>query len=208
MARMRRDPADRGATALAEDGGFLRRWSRRKVEAREGEAGTGDARDPVAAAELASAAPAAAPSPPARQTEADAETDRPALPDIESLTEQSDFSVFMGDGVPPHLRTRALQKLWHLDPAFSEMDGLRDYADDYSDRAVATGVVRTLYKVGRGFMRDVEAVEDDAEAPGGPVANGDAKAEPAEAAASPPADEELAEDPPGADSGGDSDSKA
>jgi hypothetical protein len=88
------------------------------------------------------------------------------------------------------------------------MDGLRDYADDYSDRAVATGVVRTLYKVGRGFMRDVEAVEDDAEAPGAPVANGDAKAEPAEAAASPPADEELAEDPPGADGGDDSDSKA
>jgi hypothetical protein len=190
---------------LAEDGSFLRRWSRRKVEARDGEAGAGDIRETAAASEIASAAPV----PPARQAEADAETDRPALPDIESLTEQSDFSVFMRDDVPPDLRTRALQKLWRLDPAFSEMDGLRDYADDYSDRAVATGVVRTLYKVGRGFMRDAESDEDVAAAeaisahdPDLPVRGGE-EAEPADAPASPPTDEESGDDP--ADTGSDVD---
>jgi hypothetical protein len=202
---------------LAEDGSFLRRWSRRKVEARDDKAGAGDVHEPAAAAEMASAAPAAAPSPPARQSdaEADRETGRTALPDIESLTEQSDFSVFMGDGVPPDLRTRALQKLWRLDPAFSEMDGLRDYADDYSDRAVATGVVRTLYKVGRGFMRDAEADEDDAAAPEAIAArdpdtpaHSGAETTPADAAESLPADEDSGEDPAGAGGGDGSDSKA
>jgi hypothetical protein len=92
------------------------------------------------------------------------------------------------------------------------MDGLRDYADDYSDRAVATGVIRTLYKVGRGFMRDVEADKDDAAAeaisahdPDLPVRAGE-NAEPADATASPPTDEESDDDP--ADTGGDGDPKS
>jgi hypothetical protein len=141
---------------LAEDEGFLKRWSRRKVEARQGE--------PAAPAPDL---PQAEPSAPIRRAraEADAAATLPALPDIESLTPQSDFSVFMQDGVPSDTRTRALQKLWRLDPAFGEMDDLRDYSDDYTDQAVATGAVRTLYKIGRGFL-DEEKEEEAAAAPG------------------------------------------
>ena len=52
------------------------------------------------------------------------------LPSIESLDEDSDFSVFMQQGVPDDLRQLALRKLWRICP--DEIDGLDDYDEDYS----------------------------------------------------------------------------
>lgn len=54
------------------------------------------------------------------------------LPSIDSLTADSDFSVFMQSGVPAGLRIQALRKLWASDPALNEGDDLSDYGDDYS----------------------------------------------------------------------------
>ncbi len=54
------------------------------------------------------------------------------LPSIDSLTADSDFSVFMRSGVPAGLRIQALRKLWASDPALNEGDDLSDYGDDYS----------------------------------------------------------------------------
>ena len=54
------------------------------------------------------------------------------LPDIGSLTAESDFSLFMAQGVPAELRRRALRKLWSLDPQFLAADGLGDYVEDYT----------------------------------------------------------------------------
>lgn len=54
------------------------------------------------------------------------------LPSIDSLTADSDFSVFMQSGVPAGLRIQALRKLWASDPAIVEGDDLSDYGDDYS----------------------------------------------------------------------------
>ncbi len=57
--------------------------------------------------------------------------DEMKLPDINTLKEESDFSVFMSDGVPDKLRRLALRKLWASNPLFGIRDGLNDYDEDF-----------------------------------------------------------------------------
>jgi len=97
---------------------FLSRWSRRK---------------------RASADAAPAPKLPAQ-----AEGPPPELPPIDSLTPESDFSAFMHKQVDEKLRRAALAKLFS-DPAFNVVDGLDDYAEDYTQlETLADGVAATL----------------------------------------------------------------
>jgi hypothetical protein len=54
-----------------------------------------------------------------------------ALPDVDSLTFDSDFTVFMTGKVDESVKRAALRTLLH-DPRFNVMDGLDVYIDDYS----------------------------------------------------------------------------
>jgi len=85
---------------------FLSRWSRRK-------------RDAAAQAESAPA------------TKAEAAAEAPPLPPLEQLTPDSDFSAFMHAKVDDRLRRAALKKLF-ADPRFNVVDGLDDYAEDFT----------------------------------------------------------------------------
>jgi hypothetical protein len=149
------------------EGVSLRRWSQRKhAAARDGHVNA-DARRPDAApatrrverdesaAALADAAPRAAaqpvraearalpPSTGALPAAAGAES-KPALPPVESLTVDSDFTAFMQAGVDENVRRSALRKLLR-DPRFNVMDGLDTYIDDYSiPSPIEPEVVRTL----------------------------------------------------------------
>jgi hypothetical protein len=96
---------------------FLSRWSRRKVEARQGSADV-----PVEGA-----VPAPSPPVPAAAEAAPAEP----LPAIESLTPESDFLPFLKPGVDEDLKRQALRTLFR-DPQFNIMDGLDIYTGDYS----------------------------------------------------------------------------
>ena len=135
---------------------FLQRWARRKAEATAPDEKPAEA--PVETASLDNPPPA-----PLHDETETAEIDPATLPDIDSLTEASDFSVFMQDGVPEALRTRALRRLWQVDPTFAHIDGLVEYGDDFTDVGVAAGAVSTLYKVGKGMLADI-ANEPDADA--------------------------------------------
>lgn len=117
-------------------GGFLDRWSRRKL-ASAGKAlladapVTGEASAPVAQDVRVPAGPRPAPA-----AEAGVETAAPSaveaqLPAVEGLTLASDFTAFLKDEVSEALRRKALQKLF-ADPHFNRMDGLDIYIDDYS----------------------------------------------------------------------------
>jgi len=86
----------------------LARWSRRKLEA---------ATKPVVPAPAPAATPFAAAA--------------PELPPIDSLSFDSDFSVFLRPGVDGELKQAALKKLFR-DPRFNVMDGLDTYIDDYT----------------------------------------------------------------------------
>jgi len=100
------------------DDTFLSRWSKRKHATNRGETPTEPA-PPVPAAALpeGGAVPAAPVEPP--------------LPDVASLTPESDFTGFMREGVPESLKREALKTLFQ-DPRFNVMDGLDVYIDDFS----------------------------------------------------------------------------
>lgn len=86
------------------------------------------------------------------------------LPDISTMTEEMDFTVFLKDGVPEDLRNRALRHLWRLNPVFANVDGLNDYDLDYTDAAMAVkGVLKTLHQIGKG-MPGPEPKEEEEEA--------------------------------------------
>lgn len=81
--------------------GFLARWSRLK---------RGAAREPEA--------------PPEAVPEAEDEPfDLSLLPDLASLTAESDVSLFLHQAVPEALRHAALRRIWLLDPAIRDFVG-------------------------------------------------------------------------------------
>jgi len=148
----------------APDEPFLQRWARRKAEAAA----------PVADSEVPDVETASvddAPPVPARTGDEDdaSAIDLSTLSDIDSLDETSDFSIFMQDGVPDALRTRALNRLWRLDPTFGHVDGLLDYAEDFTGTGLVAEAVNTVYKVGKGML---PGDEDEAEADADVAAGG------------------------------------
>jgi len=160
---------------MADAEGFVKRWSRRKSAARE-QARAAE-REPARETEPqgADAAPAPAaqgPAPPAEapgRRDPEAPVDLDSLPDIESLTYESDYTVFMRKGVPAELRKRALERLWRSDPVLANLDGLVEYGEDYTKIGTVKSVVRSAYQVGRGMLHDraIKSAEQTAE-PGGP----------------------------------------
>lgn len=93
-----------------------------------------------------SAAPDGVPSTPAaRPGAANAATSvDAALPSLESLTIDSDYSPFMQPGVDENVKRSALRKLLRH-PRFNVMDGLDVYIDDYSlPSPIEPALVRTL----------------------------------------------------------------
>ena len=143
---------DRPARAADTDEGFLRRWARRKADARGAPAAA-----PMAAEEPGPAEIAPVPRQGAQEQDA-AAVDPQDLPDIESLDASSDFTVFMRPGVPAHLRAMALRKLWRSDPIFSKLDGLVEYGEDYTIPSWPKGVIATTYRIGRGFVNELETL--------------------------------------------------
>lgn len=148
--------------------GFLSRWSKRKAELRQQEQ-----KQPVADS---------APSP-----EAEEEIDLAALPSIDSLTTDSDFSLFLRKGVPLALRNAALRKLWLIEPSVVNYKALVEYnwdftAPGYGELLPTDNVAEMAKQVFSGFsqMQQPEAAE--------PAKTEDASSEPQQVL---PAAEEL-----------------
>lgn len=78
------------------------------------------------------------------------------LPDPDDMKEGDDFSAFMNDMVPARLKTRALRKLWRLNPILANVDGLVDYGEDFTDAAMVFENMQTTYQVGKGMMAHVK----------------------------------------------------
>lgn len=101
---------------------FLRRWSRRKQEARS----TEQARPPLPA-EAAGAPPTAA------EAASEPEIDLSKLPSLDSITAASDITEFLRKGIPPELSRAALRRAWAADPAIRDFVGLAENAWDFTD---------------------------------------------------------------------------
>ena len=157
--------------------GFLGRWSRRKLDVKEGRAveaerevapppqpspGGGGSNPPVDAASFPPGADGAASFPPppgegqgqgggappaAGAAGARAREATPTLEDTHSLTLESDFTRFVRADVPPEVRNAAVKKLF-ADPHFNVMDGLDTYIDDYGKPdPLPESVIRQLASV-------------------------------------------------------------
>ena len=138
-----------------EDEGPLARWSRLKRRSSSAGSGRRGAAAPVTVANVDPGFPAAsvpgetsrvsprlrdAGDAPAGGVPAVAPgEDTPAgedaakdLPPIDGLDKDSDYTPFLGDGVPEKLARAAMRKLWRSDPIFAFRDGLDDYDEDYT----------------------------------------------------------------------------
>ncbi len=85
------------------------------------------------------------------------------LPDPDTLGEGDDFKAFMGDAIPARLKTRALRKLWTVNPLLANIDGLVDYGEDFTDAAMCVENMQSAYQVGKGMMAHVEELARQAE---------------------------------------------
>jgi hypothetical protein len=111
------------------EGGFIARWSRRKREA------AAEPDPPVAeSAPVPDAPPAPEPEAarPACTIPNLPEIDLASLPPIETLTAESDFSLFLRPGIPATLRSAALRRMWSLDPAIRDYIGPVEYQWDFN----------------------------------------------------------------------------
>lgn len=129
---MRKENADSSTDSAAPEGdaeeSFLGRWSRRKQRARSGQDAPPE------------------PTPPEGTVTPDG--DKPAervltdedMPPLDSLDEDSDYSEFLSPGVSESLRNAALRKMF-LSPKFNVVDGLDDYADDFTKFAPLGDIV-------------------------------------------------------------------
>jgi hypothetical protein len=159
----------------------LSRWSQRKLAARRGDA----VDEPVAEAPSVEA-PAAAPEPAAPAAEPEAEAQTPALPSIDELDAQSDYTVFLNKNVPEALRRAALRKLWASDPVLANLDGLNDYDEDYHLVDTTITAAQTAYRAGRGYIEEaakkLQRVDEAIGGTGGASADSQGKAAPTGAA--------------------------
>ncbi|MEW5961932.1 MAG: DUF3306 domain-containing protein [Pseudomonadota bacterium] len=146
---------------------FVGRWARLKRQARTGEAEPAageDLREGTIAGDGAESGVAALRPPADDAPECPRPLTREDFADIDfdALDFNSDYRRFMAAGVPDDVRNEALRKLWASDPVLTMHDGLDDYCGDYTDAAtVPAGIVKTAYRVGKGFLSDAELAEWD-----------------------------------------------
>ncbi len=172
--------------------GFLSRWSRRKrgVEAEDTPV---EAPPPVAA----EAAPPPAPEP---------EFDLSRLPPLDSLTAESDFSVFLRPGVPAAIRGAALRKAWVADPLIRDYVSSLDYGWDFNAPASMPGFSLELGETGerlRKLVAQAVGERDEEEEGAPPVSVALVEEPPAPLVAEAPMAELSAPEPPPAASEGD-----
>ena len=86
------------------------------------------------------------------------------LPDPEMLESPEAVREFMASALPQRLKTRALRRLWRLNPVLANLDGLVEYGEDYTDAANVVENLQTAYQVGKGMLRHVEEMARQTEA--------------------------------------------
>lgn len=156
-----------------DDEPFLNRWSRRKSAVREEARPGNDGDDSLPVPDNA---PANVPDNVMETVQETGDGDDPAvrdLPDPATLTKDSDYTVFMREGVPKALRRQALKALWRSDPVLANLDGLNDYDEDFRAAHLAVGAVTSSWKVGRGYADPEPEPKPELEAETGAQAEAD-----------------------------------
>lgn len=179
-----------------QDKGFVQRWSRLKQQARKEQQPAKEA--------AAVTVPSPAEAPPTEDKKGKKKEEKPFdladLPPIESLTKESDYSLFLRPEVPEELRQKALRRLWATDPVLSAPDLFDMHNLDYNAVPTFPEGVKTLYRVGRGVIDALEADAEEAATKKSKVASDHAAASAEsgdEDVAAKPTDAALQQDNPG-----------
>ena len=109
---------------------FLRRWSRRKQEAKSAE-------PPPLTPSAAEAKDATTTGSPEKGPEP--EIDLSKLPPIDSITAATDITAFLRENIPAELARAALRRAWAADPAIRDFVGLAENAWDFTDPSAMPG---------------------------------------------------------------------
>jgi uncharacterized protein DUF3306 len=109
---------------------FLARWSRRKQDAKTGQA--------ELTREEAAEAHAAVPDPAVAEA-VSPETELPKLPPLESIDAATDITAFLRKGIPQELSRAALRRAWSADPTIRDFVGLAENAWDFNDPNAMAG---------------------------------------------------------------------
>jgi Protein of unknown function (DUF3306) len=107
---------------------FLRRWSRRKHEAKAS----------VTLPETAMHEDVQSVPPPAAKDEG-SDFDLSSLPSIDSITSATEIQAFLRKGIPRELMRAALRRAWSADPAIRDFVGLAENAWDFNDPTAMPG---------------------------------------------------------------------
>lgn len=75
------------------------------------------------------------------------------LPDPDGCDDPAVLRKFMSDTVPQRLKTRALRRMWRLNPMLANLDGLVDYGEDFTDASTVVENLATTYQVGKGMLK-------------------------------------------------------
>ncbi|WP_136441728.1 DUF3306 domain-containing protein [Pacificoceanicola onchidii] len=85
------------------------------------------------------------------------------LPEPEQLDSAEAVREFLQSALPQRLKTRALRRLWGLNPVLANLDGLVDYGEDFTDAATVVENMQTVYQVGKGMFDKFADLEEDTE---------------------------------------------
>ena len=168
--------------------GFLSRWSRRKVQVREGVALPPEALPEPAPVRAEASIPQPERELESVQVQAPSPPPPPTLDDVAQLQLSSDFRRFVASDVTPEVKNAAMKKLFS-DPQFNVMDGLDTYIDDYGKPdPIPMSMLRQMVQ---SRMLGLFADEEEKDAAGAPAAraspDGAAAPEPAQSGTEDPA---------------------
>lgn len=85
------------------------------------------------------------------------------LAEPETLESPEQVREFLSSALPQRLKTRALRRLWRLNPVLANVDGLVDYGEDFTDSATVIENLQTTYQVGKGMLKHVQEMARQAE---------------------------------------------
>lgn len=171
----------------ASETGFFDRWSRRKAGRRQGEV-LPEEPAPTEEAELVETAAESEEAP----VRIDERTGKPYdeltdddMPSLDSLTADSDVSMFMARNISPGLRREALRTLFRS-PKFNKTSLCAEYAGDYTTweplgdvvphdwkRAIVREAERARQKLAAAMDEEINGTSEGAEIQGAEMADAD-----------------------------------
>ncbi|WP_137700716.1 DUF3306 domain-containing protein [Marimonas lutisalis] len=83
------------------------------------------------------------------------------FPEPEALETSEDVRAFLKASLPERLKTRALRRLWRMNPVLANVDGLVDYGEDFTDAATVVENLQTVYQVGKGMFVQLEELSPE-----------------------------------------------